>query len=225
MKNLMILALILVSSSAWASNEGALTLEEIQKETDLSSLQVRKGRKYWVEIQGVSDTSASEKGTSLTVGRRFRFFAIDLKGEYARLNYGALHAEYDGTQPYTESASNPEPLRPRSNQDAWRYYAVEPGISVDGRLFPHMVERARAGFSLGRFHDSANNLNYLGTLFSAETGLEIHTKDEGPYALSFNLGWKFGELSAGPDPSYPQDGHRQIPVSWLMASMGIIYFF
>lgn len=145
------------------------------------------------------------------------------------MNYGAisvLPGQFDFQAEPLEGEVVPETelSRLRDDSDSWSYIQVEPGISVSGQLFadqfPRLAQRARFGIGLGHFTDQVNELKFLALTATFEAALEYQLLPASRWAVRLGGAWQVGVLKREDDIRATEN---RLPVSWLQASLSLLY--
>lgn len=216
------------------SNSHAITVNEIINHTSAASPQMDAHRTYWAELAVETNVSFAEKGFRIGVGKRWEFLGADLRFSSGSTKYGQIKGRVDYNQSisssYHSATLGSEMERARDDSDSWKFIKIEPGVSVEGKLFPlwlpRLSERARFGFSFGNFKDLANDLSFDSYLFSLETSFIYQINNVSPWSIGASFFWNSGNLMlnvADTSTSFPSDRH--LPVNWLGSSIGLQYSF
>jgi len=178
---------------------------------------------------------SSQAGGSLAFQYQKEYVGFDIRGSYYSTSYGAIRAiaedsmrqsaQTDGLASATQPDS--EINRVRSQDDSWRFWMVEPGISVRGRLFvdrfPRLTEKVRFGLSYGGYTDATNAIAFTGILASLEMGLEYQLSPTVPIAIEGALNYRYGILRRSVPLATENLG--QLPVQFWEMSLAFNYWF
>ncbi len=216
------------------SNSEAITVNEIINNTSVASPQIDAHRTYWAELAFETNVGLMESGLRVGVGKRWEFLGADLRFSSGSTKYGQIKGRVDYNQStgssYHSATLGTEMERVRDDSDSWKFIKIEPGISVEGKLFPlwlpRLSERGRFGISFGNFKDVVNDLSFTSYLFNFEAGFIYQMGEDSPWSIEACFFWNSGNLMlnvADTNTSFPSDRH--LPVNWLGSSFGLQYSF
>jgi len=231
MKILILIFCITLMNTA-SQKASANSIREIITETSINSPEVIQSRHLSANISANSNLSFIEKGFQLGIAYRWEFLGTDLRFAYGSTQYGQIKAVEDYNQntgtAYHPATYGAEMIRPRNDQDSWTYTVIEPGISIESKLFyffPQLTQKARFGFTFGHFQDEANNLGFSSFLFNIEAALLYQINPTSPWSVEGSLMWHSGNLmlNVADDSTFSSDRH--LPLNWIGSSLGVRYSF
>lgn len=211
----------------------ANSIQQIIDETTTTSPELKSGRNYWVQVSEASNFSFSQKGIQIEAGRHWHYFGTDLRFAYSKASYGSISAQTDSIQSYNtlssyDSTGIGERARSRAVDDSWTTFTVEPGLSIESKLFPQAIplltEKARVGLGLGTFRDQTNQILFSAYLFNVEAAFIYQLGIRSPWSVSVSFDWNSGTLVSRAD-GYPNQTDRELPVNWLACAFGLLYSF
>lgn len=195
--------------------------------------QVERGRNWAVRLGGnTSFKLGALNGGYLGLGYHWKIYGLDIKGAFGSGQYSAFHPDpsvYDLSNADYPSVSDEgsELNRPRGKKDPWSYWLVMPGFGIQGRAFPKflplMSQRARVAIGYGGFKDSKNKLNFSAMTYTVEAGLQYQLGKNSPWCIDVGGEWTAGRLLASNRKGLRQA--RQLPLSYLLLSGGVSYWF
>lgn len=189
-------------------------------------------RSLWCGLSARTEWSLAGLGGQLELGYLLKFLGIDGRLSRGQTNYGRFSVAPGYSQLGFATPSSWDPSaelnRPRDGNDRWSYTMIEPGLSINGRMFsrilPLLSERARVGFGYGSFQDSANTIDFTSYLFSVEAAMLWQLGAGSRWSLSGSVNWYTGILISDSDPEQSLS-LRRLPLSWLTGSIGLAYSF
>jgi hypothetical protein len=198
----------------------------------LHSIEIKQNRHFWLDLGTKANWGFQEKGGFVGVGYRWRLFGTDLRIAYVQTKYQSIRSFNDSNNNtgtgYAPLGSNQEINRLRSPDDSWKLFWVEPGLSVEGQMFPESLprlsERARVGIAIGNFQDSVNSITFTATLITFETALIYQLFEDRPWAVSGAIAWNTGNATST-SKEFTLVSDRNLPINWIDTSLGLMYNF
>lgn len=241
MKSLWTVAAITAVCLTWAAgparagetlSEPDQQVKKMIRDITLVPPAVADDRHFWCGLAARTEWSTAGIGGLLEAGYVMRFFGVDARFSLGSTDYERISAApgYSQLGFATPSAVAPEAElnRPRDGKDAWTYTLIEPGLSINSRMFsrmlPLLAERARVGFAYGGFQDLTHGVDFTAYLFSAEAAMLLQLGTGSRWSLSGSLNWHTGILISKTDPDQSLS-LRRLPLSWLTGSLGLTYAF
>ncbi|MEK6705995.1 MAG: hypothetical protein AABZ06_09415 [Bdellovibrionota bacterium] len=214
------LIFILYASQA----NGALTTSPTNKSTSTSSM--------WFSAAYLTSSNLFKmNGASLEFGYKWKLIGMDLKFLTAGTKYGSIAvqpspSDLSTTGYASKDDTSSEQNRQRRTSDPWMFTALEPGLSITGRLFvntlPRLAQKARVGIGYASFTDDSNSVNFSGYYISSDAYLIYYLGANNSWSITTSLGYRAGTIQNHSAESGPLG---RLPVSWLNYAIGAAVWF